>query len=107
MAVALILLNSYDGLLDITHGCTGITVSNSKLHDHWKTSLVGHSDKNGDEDKKLTVTMALNHWINLNSRTPSFRFGHGHIYNNLFENTRDGINTRNGLSTQLEHLLSC
>ena len=73
---------SYDGLLDITHGCTGVTVTNSfvriknassinalnahlflpKLHDHWKASLVGHSDNNGDEDKALRVTYASNYW---------------------------------------------
>jgi pectate lyase len=29
-----------------------------------------------------TVTYAYNYWSNLNSRTPSFRFGTGHIYNN-------------------------
>ncbi|KAL0953620.1 hypothetical protein HGRIS_004827 [Hohenbuehelia grisea] len=84
----------YDGLLDITHGCTGVTVSYSKLHDHWKGSLVGHSDSNASEDKKITVSYAYNHWSNINSRTPSFRFGTGHIWNNVFDNNNDGINTR-------------
>ena len=47
----------------------------------WKTSLVGHSDKNGDEDQgHLRVTYAYNHWYNINSRAPSFRFGTGHVY---------------------------
>jgi pectate lyase len=86
----------YDGLLDITHGCTGVTVTNSYLHDHYKASLVGHSDSNGAEDTPITVTYALNRWKNLNSRTPSFRFGHGHIFNNLFDGNQDGINTRDG-----------
>jgi pectate lyase len=72
----------YDGLLDITHGSTYVSVTNSVLHDHWKSSLVGHSDSNEDEDKAITVTYALNKWYNLNSRLPSFRFGTGHIYNN-------------------------
>jgi pectate lyase len=106
VTVIFIFLTSYDGLLDITHGCTGITVTNSKLHDHWKASLIGHSDDDGAEDTQVTVTMALNHWVNLNSRTPSFRFGHGHIFNNLFENDNDGINARDGLPTQLEQLSS-
>ena len=48
----------------------------------WKASLVGHSDSNESEDKAIQVTYAFNKWQNLNSRTPSFRFGHGHIYNN-------------------------
>ncbi|KAG9085118.1 hypothetical protein FRC06_003722 [Ceratobasidium sp. 370] len=72
----------YDGLLDITHGCYAVTVTNSYLHDHWKASLVGHSDSNESEDLAIQVTYAYNKWYNLNSRTPSFRFGHGHIFNN-------------------------
>lgn len=93
----------YDGLLDITHGCTGITVTSSKLYTHWKGSLVGHSDSNGAEDTPITVTYALNNWNNLNSRTPSFRFGHGHIFNNVFDNNNDGINTRDGAQLLVEN----
>ncbi|KAG6915671.1 hypothetical protein DXG01_010501 [Tephrocybe rancida] len=93
----------YDGLLDLTHGVTGITVTNSKLYDHWKASLVGHSDSNGAEDTPITVTYANNYWTNLNSRTPSFRFGHGHIYNNVFDNNSDGINTRDGAQLLVEN----
>jgi len=93
----------YDGLLDITHGCTGVTVSNSKLYTHWKASLVGHSDSNGAEDTPITVTYANNNWNNLNSRTPSFRFGHGHIFNNVFDNNNDGINTRDGAQLLVEN----
>lgn len=93
----------YDGLLDITHGCTGVTVTNSKLYNHWKASLVGHSDSNGSEDTKITVTYANNYWSNLNSRTPSFRFGHGHLFNNFFEGNGDGINTRDGAQLLVEN----
>ncbi|KZW03899.1 pectate lyase B [Exidia glandulosa HHB12029] len=93
----------YDGLLDLTHGVTGITVTNTKLSNHWKASLVGHSDSNGAEDTAITVTYANNYWTNLNSRTPSFRFGHGHIFNNYFENNGDGINTRDGAQLLVEN----
>ncbi|KAG5637906.1 hypothetical protein H0H81_002734 [Sphagnurus paluster] len=93
----------YDGLIDITHGCTGITVTNSKISNHWKASLIGHSDSNGAEDKKITVTLANNYWSNLNSRTPSFRFGSGHIFNNVFDNNSDGINTRQGAQLLVEN----
>ncbi|KAJ1304236.1 hypothetical protein OPQ81_005400 [Rhizoctonia solani] len=86
----------YDGLLDITHGCYAVTVTNSYLHDHWKASLVGHSDNNESEDLAIQVTYAYNYWQNLNSRTPSFRFGHGHIFNNYYLTNQDGINTRVG-----------
>jgi pectate lyase len=72
----------YDGLLDITHGCTFVSVTNSFLHDHFKSSLVGSADIDVPEDKLLTVTFALNKWVNLNSRLPSVRFGTCHIFNN-------------------------
>ncbi|KAF4580521.1 hypothetical protein EYR38_003120 [Pleurotus pulmonarius] len=93
----------YDGLLDITHGPTGVTVTNSILHDHWKGSLVGHSDNNGAEDVAITVTYANNYFSNLNSRTPSFRFGTGHIFNNVFDNNNDGINTRDAAQLLVEN----
>ncbi|KAJ6464478.1 pectate lyase [Mycena sanguinolenta] len=93
----------YDGLLDITHGVTGITVTNSKLYTHWKASLIGHSDSNGAEDIAITVTMALNWWFNLSSRTPSFRFGHGHIFNSVYDSNDDGINTRDGAQLLIEN----
>ncbi|KAG9094731.1 hypothetical protein FRC06_010530 [Ceratobasidium sp. 370] len=92
----------YDGLLDITHGSYGISVTNSHLHDHWKASLVGHSDSNGDEDIALEVTFAYNKWENLSSRTPSIRFGHAHIFNNYFLNNDDGINVRDGAEVLIQ-----
>lgn len=94
----------YDGLIDITHASDYITVSNSYIHDHWKASLVGHSDDNGDEDTgHLIVTYANNYWSNINSRTPSFRFGTGHIFNNYYYGLIDsGINTRMGAQLLVE-----
>ncbi|RAO67487.1 uncharacterized protein BHQ10_003499 [Talaromyces amestolkiae] len=87
----------YDGLLDLTHAADFITVSNSYIHDHWKASLIGHSDNNGAEDTgHLRVTQNNNYWYNINSRTPSIRFGTGHIYNSYFDEVNDGINTRDG-----------
>ncbi|KAH6890073.1 pectate lyase B [Coprinopsis sp. MPI-PUGE-AT-0042] len=44
-----------------------------------------------------------NYFSNINSRTPSFRFGKGHIYNNFFENVNDGINTRKGAQLLVEN----
>ncbi|KAK0455662.1 polysaccharide lyase family 1 protein [Desarmillaria tabescens] len=93
----------YYGLLDITHGSYGITVTNSKLYNHWKASLVGHSDSNGSEDVALRVTFALNWWQNLNSRGPSFRFGQGHIFNNYYVDLNDGINTRDEAQLLIEN----
>ncbi|KAH7097740.1 pectate lyase [Auriculariales sp. MPI-PUGE-AT-0066] len=93
----------YDGLLDITHGVYATTVSYNKLYNHYKATLVGHSDDNGSEDTAIRVTYAFNYFSNLNSRTPSFRFGTGHIFNNYYENNQDGINTRVGAQLLVEN----
>ncbi|CAK5267853.1 unnamed protein product [Mycena citricolor] len=94
----------YDGLCDLTHGVTGITVTNSFLHEHFKASLIGHSDNNGAEDTAITVTMGNNYWRNLNSRTPSLRFGHGHVFNNVFDsNILTNINTRDGAQMLIQN----
>ncbi|KAG2415914.1 pectate lyase B precursor [Aspergillus terreus] len=93
----------YDGLIDLTHAADYVTISNCYIHDHWKASLVGHSDSNGDEDTgHLRVTYANNHWANINSRGPSLRFGTGHIYNSYYENVSDAINTRQGAQVLVE-----
>ncbi|KAI0438255.1 pectin lyase fold/virulence factor [Xylaria telfairii] len=94
----------YDGLLDITHGSDLITVSWNKFHDHWKGSLVGHSDSNSGEDSgKLHVTYHHNHFTNINSRLPSFRFGTGHVFSSCFENNpTSGINSRMGAQLLVE-----
>ncbi|KAF2121277.1 pectin lyase fold/virulence factor [Lophiotrema nucula] len=94
----------YDGLLDITHAGDFVTVSNTYFHDHWKCSLVGHSDNNAAEDTgHLRVTYHNNYWSNINSRGPSLRFGTGHIFNNYYENVSDGINTRDGAQVLVQN----
>ncbi|PQE18283.1 pectate lyase protein [Rutstroemia sp. NJR-2017a WRK4] len=87
----------YDGLVDITHASEWVTVSNTYFHDHFKASLIGHSDSNGAEDTgHLHVTQHNNYWYNIGSRTPSLRFGTGHVYNSYFKNVNTGVNTREG-----------
>lgn len=89
--------------IQLTHAADFVTVSNSFIHDHYKASLIGHSNSNGDEDKgHLRITYANNYWYNINSRAPSFRFGTGHIYNSYHENVSDGINTRLGAQLLVE-----
>lgn len=95
--------DKYDGLCDITHAADWITVSNTFLHNHWKASLIGHSDDNGDEDTgHLRVTFANNFFYDLNSRGPSVRFGTGHFFNNYYEKMGDAINTRLGAQVLVE-----
>ncbi|PVH94729.1 polysaccharide lyase family 1 protein [Periconia macrospinosa] len=94
----------YDGLLDLTHAADFITVSYTYFHDHWKGSLIGHSDSNSAEDTgKLRVTYYNNYWKNVNSRGPSLRFGTGHIFNSVYDNVGDGINTRLGAQLLVEN----
>ncbi|WP_160097449.1 pectate lyase family protein [Kibdelosporangium aridum] len=78
----------YDGMLDITHGADYITVSWNVIRDHWKTSLVGHSDGNASEDRgHLRVTYHHN-WFNRTfERGPRVRFGETvHVFNNYYSN---------------------
>ncbi|KAJ0162297.1 Pectate lyase plyB [Colletotrichum tanaceti] len=93
----------YDGLIDITKGADFVTVSNTYLHDHWKTSLVGHVDTQTGDKGKLRVTYANNYWNNVNSRNPSVRFGTVHIYNNFYNKVGStGVNTRMGAQVRIE-----
>lgn len=95
--------DTYDGLLDAKHGADSLTVSWNKFHDHWKGSLVGHSDSAASEDTgKLRVTYHHNSFININSRLPSIRFGTGHIYSSCFNGGISGINSRMGAQVLVE-----
>lgn len=48
------------------------------------------------------MTENNNYWNNINSRTPSIRFGTGHVYNSYFNAVNDGINTRDGAQVLVE-----
>jgi len=75
----------YDGMIDLTHAADFVTVSWNNLHDHFKGSLVGHSDSNAAEDTgHLRITYSHNWFNNVGSRLPRVRFGTVHVYNNLF-----------------------
>jgi pectate lyase len=76
----------YDGMLDITHGADYITVSWNVIRNHWKTSLVGHSDSNASEDRgHLRVTYHHNWFDHTLERSPRVRFGETvHIFNNYY-----------------------
>ncbi|GLV54240.1 hypothetical protein KDH_10880 [Dictyobacter sp. S3.2.2.5] len=76
----------YDGQVDITRQSDYVTVSWNRFHDHYKTSLVGHSDSFSVDTGHLHVTYHHNWFYNVGSRAPSLRFGTGHVYNNYFQN---------------------
>lgn len=75
----------YDGQLDSVRGTDWMTVSWNYFHDHWKSNLIGNSDVLRDVDfGKLHLTYHHNYWRNIGTRGPAGRFGHQHIYNNLY-----------------------
>lgn len=76
----------HDGLLDIKRGSDFITISYCLFENHDKTMLIGHSDKNAEQDEnKLNITLHHNVFLNITQRAPRVRFGKIHIYNNLFK----------------------
>ncbi|KAG8904347.1 hypothetical protein FRC00_014049, partial [Tulasnella sp. 408] len=95
----------YDGACDVNHGSDWITISWNYFHDHYKTSLVGHSDKNESEDKgHFHVTYHHNFFHHLGSRIPSLRFGTGHVYNNYYDDIQiGGIDSRLGAQMLIEN----
>ncbi|MFE9406406.1 polysaccharide lyase family 1 protein [Streptomyces sp. NPDC006530] len=94
----------YDGLVDITHGSDYVTVSWNSFKDHYKGSLVGHSDKNASEDTgHLHVTYHHNRFSNVQSRIPSLRFGTGHFYDNYVEGADTAVHSRMGAQMLVEN----
>jgi len=77
-----------DGLVDITHGSSFVTVSWTLFHDHKDTTLVGHTPDPdpmahaGDEG--LSVTYHHNGFFKVNSG-PRIRWGTAHVANNHFD----------------------
>jgi len=93
----------YDGLLEIKNGAAFITVSWTRFHDHYKTSLVSSGDEQIG-DSAIRVSYHHNHFQNCGSRLPSIRFGKAHIFNNYYQdNTDTGVNSRMGAVVKVEH----
>ncbi|KAI0879854.1 polysaccharide lyase family 1 protein [Annulohypoxylon maeteangense] len=96
--------DDYDGLVDISHGSQWVTISNTYFHDHWKASLIGHSDRNAKEDQgTLHVTYAGNQFYRTYSRAPLVRFGTVHIVNNFWDTlVSSGVNCRMGAQVLIQ-----
>ncbi|RDI82068.1 Deoxyribonuclease [Venturia inaequalis] len=76
----------YDGQIDVVRATDFVTISWNYFHDHWKSSLVGNKDSLRQvDDGHLRVTYHHNYWKNEATRGPAGRFGHQHIFNNLYE----------------------
>jgi pectate lyase len=77
-------LETNDGLLDITLASDLVTVSWCRFARHDKTMLIGGSDRHVADEGHLRVTLHHNLWEDCAERTPRVRFGKVHIANNLF-----------------------
>ncbi|AAC17625.1 Similar to style development-specific protein 9612 precursor gb/X55193 and pectate lyase P59 precursor gb/X15499 from Lycopersicon esculentum [Arabidopsis thaliana] len=74
-----------DGLIDVLHASTAVTISNNYFTQHDKVMLLGHNDNNV-EDKIMRVTIAFNHFgPGLIERMPRVRRGYAHVANNRYE----------------------
>ena len=84
-----------DGLLDIKRGSDLVTVSWNHFHDHHKTCLLGHSDK--DDVRRidtghLRVTYHHNFFDGTQTRHPRVRYAEPvHVFNNYFKNNEYGV----------------
>ena len=78
-----------DGLIDVTHGSTNITISNNWFRDHDKVMLLGHMD-GFTRDRGMKVTIAFNRFgPNCNQRMPRIRYGYAHVVNNLYDGWKE------------------
>jgi pectate lyase len=74
-----------DGQVDIIRASDYVTVSWNYFHNHYKSSLVGNDDTLRDVDfGHLHVTYHHNYWNTIGTRGNAGRFGHQHLYNNLY-----------------------
>ncbi|KAJ7946320.1 Pectate lyase [Quillaja saponaria] len=74
-----------DGLIDIIHASTAITVSNNYFTQHDKVMLLGHNDEYA-ADKIMRVTIVFNRFgSGLIERMPRVRFGYAHVANNIYD----------------------
>ncbi|KAL1201743.1 putative pectate lyase 16 [Cardamine amara subsp. amara] len=74
-----------DGLIDVIHASTGITISNNYFTQHDKVMLLGHND-DFVKDVNMKVTVAFNHFgPGLVERMPRVRRGYAHVANNRYD----------------------
>ncbi|XP_041028383.1 putative pectate lyase 2 [Juglans microcarpa x Juglans regia] len=74
-----------DGLIDVIHASTAVTISNNYFSQHDKVMLLGHNDK-FSADRTMRVTVVFNRFgAGLIERMPRVRFGYAHVANNKYE----------------------
>ena len=76
-----------DGLVDVTHEASDVTVSWSRFENHVKGMLIGANDW---DPSAAVIRVSLHHnWFHdVQRRLPKLRYGRAHVYNNLIERWR-------------------
>lgn len=84
----------HDGALDIVRGSDYVTVANSYITKHHKTTLVGNGDSGRawSDAGRLHVTLTGMWWQNTGARLPLVRFGQLHMFNNVVEGSTSTTN---------------
>ena len=80
--------NNHDGLLDISHRSSFITVSWNHFYNHRKTCLLGFTDGNSEEQGQLKTTYHHNWFEGTYSRHPRVRHTECHVYNNYYDGSK-------------------
>ncbi|XP_039016502.1 probable pectate lyase 16 [Hibiscus syriacus] len=79
------LSSSTDGLIDVIHASTDVTISNNYFAEHDKVMLLGHSD-DFIADEVMKVTVVFNRFgEGLIERMPRVRIGYAHVANNRYD----------------------
>ncbi|KAL2339217.1 hypothetical protein Fmac_013663 [Flemingia macrophylla] len=79
------LARATDGLIDVIHSSTAITISNNYFTQHDKVMLLGHNDEY-TADQIMKVTIVFNQFASgLTERMPRVRFGYAHVVNNKYD----------------------
>ncbi|KAG8365390.1 hypothetical protein BUALT_Bualt18G0099700 [Buddleja alternifolia] len=79
------LARSADGLVDVTHASSFVTISNNYFTQHDKVMLLGHED-GYTADRIMKVTVVFNYFgPGLVQRLPRVRYGYAHVANNRYD----------------------
>jgi pectate lyase len=90
----------YDGLIDIKNQAAFITISWCHFHDHHKGNLIGSSDSDLFDDRK--ITFHHNFYDNVKLRVPTYRGAEGHFFNNYVVGAEDATEIRAGTCLRVE-----
>ena len=82
---------NHDGLLDISHRSSFITVSWCHFYNHRKTCLLGFTDGNAEEIGQLKTTYHHNWFEGTYSRHPRVRHTECHVFNNYYDGSTGNL----------------